>query len=74
MAQVKNALIRQRVIDRCLRSPKLYSVKDMMEKCNIALEQAGYRPVTSKVTIWHGICCIISKPILSTAKTIYYGS
>lgn len=51
MAQVKNALIRQRVIDRCLRSPKLYSVKDMMEKCNIALEQAGYKPVTSKVTI-----------------------
>lgn len=51
MAQTKNALIRQRVIDRCLRSPKLYSVKDMMEKCNIALEQAGYSPVTSKVTI-----------------------
>ena len=51
MAQVKNALIRQRVIDRCLRSPKLYSVKDMMEKCNLALKQAGYKPVTSKVTI-----------------------
>ena len=51
MAQTKNALIRQRVIDRCLRSPKLYSVKDMMEKCNIALEEAGYKPVTSKVTI-----------------------
>ncbi len=51
MAQVKNALIRQRVIDRCLRSPKLYSVKDMMEKCNLALEKVGYKPVTSKVTI-----------------------
>lgn len=51
MAQTKNALIRQRVIDRCLRSPKLYSVNDMMEKCNIALEEAGYKPVTSKVTI-----------------------
>lgn len=51
MAQVKNALIRQRVIDRCLRSPKLYSVKDMMEKCNVALEADGYKPVTSKVTI-----------------------
>ena len=51
MAQTKNALIRQRVIDRCLRSPRLYSVKDMMEKCNIALEEAGYKPVTSKVTI-----------------------
>lgn len=51
MAQTKNALIRQQVIDRCLRSPKYYSVKDMMEKCNIALEGAGYKPVTSKVTI-----------------------
>ena len=44
-------LIRQQVLDRCLRSPKLYSVKDMMEKCNVALEAEGYKPVTSKVTI-----------------------
>lgn len=44
-------LIRQQVIDRCLRSPKLYSVKDMMEKCSVALEAEGYKPVTSKVTI-----------------------
>lgn len=51
MAQTKNALIRQRVIDRCLRSPKQYSIMDMMEYCNIALEQAGYKPVSSKNTI-----------------------
>ena len=51
MAQTKNALIRQRVIDRCLGSPKLYSIKEIMEKCNVALEEAGYKPVTSKVTI-----------------------
>lgn len=51
MAQTKNALIRQRVIDRCLRSPKQYSLKALMEKCNIALEQAGYNKVTSKNTI-----------------------
>ena len=44
-------LIRQQVIDRCLRSPKLYSVKEMMEKCSVALEAEGYKPVTSKVTI-----------------------
>lgn len=44
-------LIRQQVIDRCLRSPKLYSVKEMMEKCGVALEAEGYKPVTSKVTI-----------------------
>lgn len=51
MAQTKNALIRQRVLDRCLRSPRQYSIKDMMEKCNIALEMAGFNPVTSKNTI-----------------------
>lgn len=51
MAQTKNALIRQQVIDRCLSSPRYYSVKDLMEKCNVALEEAGYKPVTSKVTI-----------------------
>lgn len=44
MAQTKNALIRQRVIDRCLRSPKQYSIMDMMEYCNVALKQAGYPP------------------------------
>ncbi len=51
MAQTKNALIRQRVLDRCLRSPRQYSLMDMMEKCNDALEQAGYNPVSSKNTI-----------------------
>lgn len=51
MAQAKNQLIRQQVMDRCLRSPIGFSVKDMMEKCNTALETAGYKPVTSKVTI-----------------------
>ena len=51
MAQTKNALIRQRVIDRCLRSPKQYSLKELMEKCNVALEEAGYNRVTSKNTI-----------------------
>lgn len=58
MAQTKNALIRQRVIDRCLGSAKLYSVVEMMEKCNLALEEAGYRPVTSKVTILADISAI----------------
>jgi len=51
MAQTKNALIRQRVIDRCLSSPKYYSANDMMEKCSEALKLADYQPVTSKVTI-----------------------
>lgn len=51
MAQTKNALIRQRVIDRCLRSQWQYTVHDLMEQCNIALELAGYHKVKSKVTI-----------------------
>ena len=51
MAQTKNALIRQRVLDRCLRSPKRYSLNDLMEKCNIVLESAGFRKVSSKNTI-----------------------
>lgn len=50
MAQTKNQLIRQQVIDRCLKSGN-FSVKMMMEKCKNALEAAGYKPVTSKVTI-----------------------
>lgn len=51
MAQNKNARLRQKIIDLCLKSSKNYSVKDMMDKCNVALEEAGYKPVTSKVTI-----------------------
>ncbi|MBQ7691770.1 MAG: WYL domain-containing protein [Muribaculaceae bacterium] len=55
MAQTKNALLRQRVIDRCLASHKHYSVKAIMEKCNAALLEAGYGPVTSKTTIINDI-------------------
>lgn len=34
MPRTKNALIRQRVIDRCLSSINDYSIKDMMDACN----------------------------------------
>ncbi len=58
MAQVKNVFIRQKVLDRCLRSPKRYSLKDLMERCNAALEIAGEKPVTSKNTILDDLATI----------------
>ncbi|WP_301048619.1 YafY family protein [uncultured Phocaeicola sp.] len=51
MAHSKNALIRQRVLDRCLRGPKHYTLKEMMDKCNDALEFAGFNTISSKNTI-----------------------
>lgn len=50
MAQTKNQLIRQQVIDRCLRRGQ-YSLKRIKDACNDALELAGYKKVSSKVTI-----------------------
>lgn len=51
MPRTKNALMRQRVIDRCLGSPKNYSIKGLMEACNRELEGIGENPVTAMNTI-----------------------
>lgn len=51
MPRTKNALIRQRVIDRCLSSINDYSIKDMMDACNKELEFIGEHPVTAMNTI-----------------------
>lgn len=51
MPRTKNALVRQRVIDRCLGSPKNYSIKGLMEACNRELESIGENPVTAMNTI-----------------------
>ncbi len=51
MPKTKNALIRQKVIDKCLSSPKDYSIKDMMIACNKELEAIGEYPVTAMNTI-----------------------
>lgn len=51
MPRTKNALVRQRVIDRCLGSPKNYSIKGLMEACNRVLESIGENPVTAMNTI-----------------------
>ena len=52
MANLKNAAIREMVIDQCLRNKRRkYSTKDLMEACNKALTQEGYEEVTSLNTI-----------------------
>ena len=51
MPKTKNALIRQRVIDRCLGSSRNYSTKDLMDACNKELLSYGEHPVTSMNTI-----------------------
>ena len=51
MPRTKNALMRQRVIDRCLGSPKNYSIRGLMEACNKELESFGENQVTAMNTI-----------------------
>lgn len=51
MPKTKNALIRQRVLDRCLGSMQDYSMKDLMDACNKELLSYGEHPVTSMNTI-----------------------
>ncbi len=51
MPKTKNALIRQKVIDKCLSSGKNYSIRDMMNACNRELEAIGEYPVTAMNTI-----------------------
>ena len=51
MANVKNAAIREIVIDRCLRHPGGRTVQQIMKECNDALDLHGFRLVTSPNTI-----------------------
>ena len=51
MANVKNAAIREIIIDRCLRHPGGRTVQQIMKECNDALDLHGYRLVTSPNTI-----------------------
>jgi len=51
MANVKNAAIREIVIDRCLRHPGGRTVQQIMKECNDALDLHGFRQVTSPNTI-----------------------
>ncbi len=51
MANVKNAAIREIIIDRCLRHPGGRTVLQIMKECNDALDLHGFRQVTSSNTI-----------------------
>lgn len=51
MANTKGYTVRQKVIDRCLQSERGYSIQEMMDKCNLELEDRGLHIVTSKNTI-----------------------
>ena len=51
MANVKNAAIREIIIDRCLRHPGGRTVQQIMKECNDALDLHGFRQVTSPNTI-----------------------
>ncbi len=51
MANVKNAGIREIIIDRCLQNRDGRSVLQIMDACNDALKAHGLRPVTSANTI-----------------------
>lgn len=50
MANTQSSDIRRKVIDRCLCGGNKYTLKEIMQKCNSALEIHGKSPVTSKNT------------------------
>lgn len=51
MPRTKNALIRQKIIDKCLSSRKNHSIRDLMDACNRELELIGEYPITATNTI-----------------------
>lgn len=51
MANVKNAGIREIIIDRCLQNRDGRTVQQIMDACNEALKAHGLRPITSPNTI-----------------------
>ena len=61
MANVKNASIREIVIDRCLQAKGGRTVPQMMKACNEALDLHGYRLVTSQNTIREDLTTISNR-------------
>lgn len=51
MANTKDSQIRQRVIDRCLRSEKPYRLVEIMDECNEELQKRGEQTVEAENTI-----------------------
>lgn len=61
MANVKNGAFRESIIDRCLRNRRGYSIQEIFDKCNDALEQRGEMPITALNTIRNDIFSIESR-------------
>lgn len=61
MANVKNAGVRELIIDECLRDQRGHSIKEMMELVNKALELEGLNPITSENSIRNDICNIANR-------------
>lgn len=61
MANVKNAFLREKIIDQCLHSRSGYSTQELMDKCNDALNLHGENIVTSPNTIRDDIHAIESR-------------
>lgn len=57
----KNALLRQQIIDRCLKSGQHYTTTMLMVECNKALMDVGEKPVSSTNTIRNDVTTIITK-------------
>lgn len=83
MANLKNAAIREMVLDRCLRDHRRkYSTKDLMDACNRALSLEGYKEVTSLNTIrsdmrsiehrWFEYGGIIEEEVVGRNKYYHY--
>lgn len=83
MANLKNASIREMVIDRCLSDKKRkYSMVDLLDACNKALRNEGYAEVTSLNTIrgdiraieqrWFGYGCKIETEVHGRRRYYHY--
>ena len=55
MANVKNGLFRESIIDRCLQSRRGYSTQEIFDRCNDALERRGEMPIIALNTIRNDI-------------------
>ena len=72
MANVKNAFLREKIIDQFLHSRSGYSTQELMDKCNDALHRHGENLVTSPNTIRDDIRAIESRYNI-TVETIRIG-
>lgn len=61
MANVKNAGIRELILDRCLQERRGYTIEQLLERVNRALIFEGLRPVTSGNTIRNDLDTIANR-------------